>query len=401
MGLNKIKKVIWIIHSRFTPIIQNTVFFDSFGGQYNDNPKYISEKLHQLCPSIQIVWSVSDHGKEKPPHYALQVQTGSREYYKYAFSSQATVDNYTGLRVFGFQSKAFNSLLSRFAVKPGMLSISTWHGTPLKRIGSDYSKKNKKYYCSGTTYAVAGCLYTKEILEKAFGFYNKVKLYGTPRNDLLACEIDNAVLKDKLGLPQDKKVVLFAPTFRDSIELSGVSQLRDFDIDALLAVLSKRFGGEFVFVFRVHHRVLEAVYSKDSGIYLNSNVHNGNMYDDMAEYLACTDVLITDYSGSLFDFALTGRPCFLYSPDREQYINVERGLYIEYNSLPFPEADNIQVLLRNIENFSQSKFDHDLRMFQQRIGNKEDGRASEIIARDIIEHISKNKRRTTNESTNS
>lgn len=390
MSFNKISKTLRIIQSRFSPIIPNTVFFDSFGGQYNDNPKYISEKLHELDPSIKIVWSVSEHGREKPPYYALQVHTGSEEYYRYAFSSQVTVDNYTGLRVFGFQNKFGNAVLSGFAVKPGMLSISTWHGTPLKRIGSDYSKKRNRYYCSGTTYAVAGCQYTKEIIEKAYGFYSRVRLYGTPRNDILTYHEDNSALKDKLGLPQDKKVVLFAPTFRDSVELSGLSQLRSFDIEALLAALSKTFGGEFVFVFRVHHRVLESVYSKDSGISLNERVINGNLHDDMAEYLACTDVLITDYSGSLFDFALTGRPCFLYSPDREQYINVERGLYMEYDSLPFPESDDTQVLIRNIEDFSQSQFLQDLRMFQERIGNIEDGKASERIAKDIIEHIRRN-----------
>ncbi len=389
MSTNKIRKIIRIIITRFSPIILNTVFFDSFGGQYNDNPKYVSEKLHELDPSIRIVWSVSEHGKEKPPHYAQQVTTGSKEYYRYAFSSQATVDNYTGLRVFGFQNKFGNNLLSKLAKKPGMLSISTWHGTPLKRIGSDYSKKRNRYYCSGTTYAVAGCQYTKEIIEKAYGFFHRVRLYGTPRNDILTYHTDNSALKDKLGLPKDKKIVLFAPTFRDSVELSGLFQLRALDIETLLDTLSKSFGGEFVFVFRVHHRVLESVYSKDSDINLNANVINGNMYDDMAEYLACADVLITDYSGSLFDFALTGRPCFLYSPDREQYINVERGLYIEYDSLPFPEADNTETLLRNIGDFSQSKYQKDLRLFQERIGNIEDGKASERIAKDIIEHITK------------
>jgi len=390
MNFNKIYKIIRIIRSRFSPIIQNTVFFDSFGGQYNDNPKYISEKLHEFDPNIRIVWSVSNHGKEKPPQYALQVTTGSKEYYRYAFSSQATVDNYTGLRVFGFQSKCGNTILSKLAIKPGMLSISTWHGTPLKRIGSDYTKKRNRYYCSGTTYVVAGCQYTKKIIENAYGFYHKVRLYGTPRNDILTNRTNAMALKDKLGLPQDKKVVLFAPTYRDSVELSGLSQLKALDIEAMLTTLSNTFGGEFGFVFRVHHRVLESIYSENSGIPLNSNVINGNMYDDMAEYLACTDVLITDYSGSLFDFALTERPCFLYSPDREQYTNIERGLYIDYSSLPFPEADSIQELLENIANFSQRKYLHDLRVFQERIGNIEDGKASERIAKDIIEHIRRN-----------
>ena len=387
MNIKKIKSMVWIIRSCFTPIINNTVFFDSFGGQYNDNPKYISEKLHDLDPSIKIVWSVSDHGKEKPPEYAYKVKTGSREYYKYAFCSEVTVDNYTGIRVLGFIHKKLYKFLSKIINRSSVLSISTWHGTPLKKIGSDYKNIGNKRFCSGTTFAVAGCEYTKEILEKAFGFYDRVRLYGTPRNDVLSNRPNVTQLKEKLGLPLDKKIVLFAPTFRDSIELSGLYQLKTIDINVLLDTLSKRFNDDFVFVFRVHHSVLEAIFSRDNEFYLKENVINGNLFDDMAEYLVCTDVLITDYSGSLFDFALTERPCFLFSPDREQYIKVERGLYIDYDSLPFPKADDVETLLDNISHFSQEKYINDLSAFQTRIGNVEDGHASERIAKEIVDFI--------------
>lgn len=387
-SLNKLKQAASIIATHFTPCIQNTVFFDSFAGQYNDNPKYISERLHELAPNINIVWSVSDHGKEKPPSYVKQVETYSGEYYKYAYSSKVTVDNYTGLRSFGFVSEKVFRVLSGLVKKRGQLSVSTWHGTPLKKIGWDYKKGSKKYFCSGNSYITAGCRYTKDILERAFNLSDQVRLYGTPRNDIFFSGADVGFLKKKLGLPIDKKVVLFAPTFRDSVEMSGLSQLKMFDIDKLLSAMNEKFGGEFVFVFRVHHSVLEKVFSEDSPLQLGGSAINGNLGDDMAEYLACTDVLLTDYSGSLFDFAVTEKPCLLFSPDREQYTKVERGLYMDYDSLPFPEADDFETLIENIVNFSEKEYSKQLKNFNERIGNIEDGKASDRIASEIVSFIS-------------
>ena len=387
MSINKIKQLFWLIRTRFTPIIGKTVFFDSFEGQYNDNPKYISEKLHELDPSIKIVWSVSDHGKELPPEYSVKVTTGSKDYFRYAYASQVTVDNYTGLRVLGFVGKSSIRFLSKLTNKPGMLSISTWHGTPLKKIGADYMKGNKRYYCTGSDYLIAGCDYTKNILENAYGLWGRVKLYGTPRNDLLLNSADIRSLKEKLGLPNDKKIVMFAPTFRDSADMSGLSQFKDIDIEHLLTSLSNTFDGEFVFVFRVHHSVLEALENEINELSRKEYIINGNQFDDMAEYLACTDVLITDYSGSLFDFALTGRPCFLYSPDREEYVNVERGLYLDYSSIPYPKADDLNTLYSNIEDFNSNDYSASVRSFLDMIGNAETGHASERIARDIIDFI--------------
>ena len=384
---NKIKQFFCQAASAFTPYIKNVVFFDSFAGQYNDNPKYISEKLHELAPDIKIIWSVSDHGIEKPPEYVCQVQTYSKEYYKYAYSAAVTVDNYTGLRSFGFVNKRINRLLSVFVKKRGQLSISTWHGTPLKTIGIDYKKCTGKLFCCGNTYMVAGCEYTKRILERAFPVNDRVRLYGTPRNDVLINGADPVALKRKLRIPENKKVILFAPTFRDSVEMSGLQQLKMFDIDRLLAALNKRFGGEFVFIFRVHHRVIEAIYSDDSKLTFGKNAINGNIGDDMAEYLACTDVLLTDYSGSLFDFAITGKPCFLFPLDLEQYATVERGIYMDYSELPFPQANDFESLLNRIDEFSEKDYSTALDGFQKKIGNAEKGLASRRIAEDIIHFI--------------
>ena len=385
MQVEKTKKICRALNiaiTHFTPVIKNTVFFDSFWGQYNDNPKYISEELHRIDPSISIVWSVSLHGHDRPPEYAKQVITGSRDYYKYAYNSIVTVDNYTGLRTFGFVN-ACKKLFSYLAKKRGQLSISTWHGTPLKKIGNDYLQKPKAKYCSGTTYCLAGCEYDYRILEQAFQFSGLLRLYGTPRNDLLFTDQKTIQIKKKLGLPIDKKIVLFAPTFRESVEMSGISQLKEINTDTLLKKLSQKLGGDFVFVFRVHHRVLEEI-EKQSVSTKNERIINGNIHDDMAEYLYCCDVLISDYSGSIFDFLITGRPCFLYCPDWQKYSTKERGTYMDLKELPFSVAQNFDELINNIANYRNEIYKHDIEKFKCKIGDAEDGQASKRVAYSII-----------------
>ena len=386
--IKRVKVATYLIVARFMPCARNSVFFYSFTGLYNDNPKYISEKLHELNPNVRIAWLVSDYGKDEPPSYVKKILYGTWNYYYYVYSSRVVVDNWAGLRTFEYGSPFYKILMCALHMllhKNGQLNISTWHGTPLKKIGQDSHSTQKKYCCPGLTYITSGCEYTKEKLERAYDLYDRVKLYGTPRNDILFCKNDVEDLKRKLGLPLEKKVVLFAPTFRDYLKMGGVYQIKTFGIERLLQALSNQFGGDYVFVFRLHQ--IDSKYIMDhKPIDLNRCIINGNIGDDMAEYLSCTDVLITDYSGSMFDFALTGRPCFLFSPDREEYCK-ERGMYIDYSTLPFPIADTFDALIQNINGFSSNKYENDVRTFLEKIGNVEDGRASERIVADILAHL--------------
>ena len=362
--------------------VENCVLFDSFWGQYNDNPKYISEKLHQLAPDIKIVWAVSEKkSRETIPEYAVPVKYGSTEYYKYRYSAEVLVDNYTGI-----MGKMGNLDVSKFLRSKKHLRISTWHGTPLKRIDRDIQSRKTAGIARVSDYLIAGCRYTAKILNNAFCDNYPVMLTGTPRNDILfRDDIDSDFIRTKLKIPPDKRIVLYAPTFRDNIEAYRKMQMDSSGIKLLLAGLSEKFGGEWVFVSRAHQAIfLEVGEGKqgDSGVILD-----GNVGDDMAEYLSVSDVLITDYSGSLFDFALTGKPCFLYAPDREHYENKERGFYMDYDSLPFPISYTVDKLLKDVNCFDNKQYGKDVGLFLKSIGNVEDGRASERIALDIIRFI--------------
>ncbi len=392
--MNKVLKLFQFVLQPMLPIIPNTVFFSSFYGQYNDNPKAVSELLHREHPELKQVWVKSSKSKEQFPEYIETVEFDSKDYYKYACRAQVVVDNHTGLRATTFlkNGKLRAFLKKTYAKKRrGQFCVSTWHGTPLKRIALDEPNRANEDFCSNSDYIVAGCSLTETALKSGFRNVIPVKMYGTPRNDILFSNCDISELKKKLGIPQNKKCILFAPTFRNSVEYSGVNQMSDFDFHTLLLTLREKFGSEWCFVFRVHNMVLQKIDVKSIvDEYGKSVIINGNLHDDMAEYLLCADALITDYSGAMFDYALTGRPCFLYVPDRENYEKKERGFYIDFDGLPFPKSGSPAEFLDQIRAFDMDAYQKQLSSFLKQIGNVEDGHASERIVNDITKFLNEN-----------
>ena len=163
--------------------------------------------------------------------------------------------------------------------------------------------------------------------------------------------------------------------------------MKMIDIEKLIYSLSLKFGGDFSFVFRAHRRVIMRM--KGEKIELSEKVHDGNIGDDMAEYLLCADVLITDYSGSLFDIALTTKPCFLFAPDRDHYEHQERGFYMNYEDLPYPISSSFEQLVENINDYSVELQEKRRKAFLDQIGNVEDGHASERVVNDILDFLKK------------
>jgi CDP-glycerol glycerophosphotransferase len=382
--IQDIKRRINKIIFRFFPIYPYTVLFRSFQGMYNDNPRYISESLHEKDDTIRIIW-VLNSDEHVVPEYVKVVHFDSPDYIKYLSRSQVVVDNY-----FGINGKIASAIdLSWMMRRKNRLNISTWHGTPIKKIFRDEPGKTKKDSIGRVSdFILAGCKYTAQILNQAFCDDYPVLLIGTPRNDVLinqSLNIDK--IKQKLRLPIDKKIVLFAPTFRNSVEESGINQMKSINFDILFETLHIQFGDEWCFVFRVHNEVLDAIDVKKWTDKFGDRFVNGNIGEDMAEYLACIDILITDYSGSMYDFALTGKPCFLFAPDRNHYENVERGFYYDYDELPFPKAYSSNELIDCLEHFNYDEYKQQINAFLKQIGNVESGKASDKVSDMIIDFM--------------
>ena len=386
------ESVLWLIH--YFQYRNPTVLFTSFEGQYNDNPKYISEELHKLDKNIKIIWATSWKGKDPVPEYVTAVPYYSIPFQIALARSQVLVDNVIGYR--WRLGGAENGRIKKKLQFKNQLNISTWHGTPIKKIGRhEYGLREGIGFISSCDYMISGCRYTQDCLTKAF-YPISVRLTGTPRNDILVnslSEKQKSEIKKKLGLPIDKRIILFAPTFRKSSEYSGTKQISEIDIPRLIDMITKKITHEdCVFVYRVHHTVLKELGKQDSVENSKGLIFDGNKHDDMAEYLAVTDVLVTDYSGSIFDFALTGRPCFLYTPDKDHYINEERGIYISLDDLPYPYAEKLDDFYKLIEKYDDFVAKRQIDEFNQCIGNAETGHASETIAKAIIKYIETGKK---------
>lgn len=392
---SKIKSLWKALFGRL-PVKKNTVLFNSFYGMYNDNPRYVSIKLHEKYPDIKIIWVISAKNHENVPDYVKTVKYESAKYYYWTYRANAIVDNMLGIRPHGSSSKWYKnflkSVLRIFAPlrKKKQYNISTWHGTPLKRLGLDrFDKPQPKFkrVQGSCDCMLAGCTLTRDCIKSAHfrEFMVPFNMYGTPRNDILFDkDADILALKQKLNLPEDKKIILFAPTFRDdSIDDSGITQMNSIDFYGLFDTLHKKFGDEWCFVFRVHHVVVakidvDALVNKYGARFIN-----GNIGDDMAEYLKCADILLTDYSSSMFDYALTKKPCFLYTPDKEHYEKDLRGFYFSMDTLPFPVSNDYNGLIENIQNFDDLDYMAKVDNFLTEIGNVEDGHASERVVDDI------------------
>ena len=120
---------------------------------------------------------------------------------------------------------------------------------------------------------------------------------------------------------------------------------------------------------------------------LSEDTINGNACEDMAEYLLAADALLTDYSSSMFDFMLTGRPVFLYTPDIADYRDGERGFYLDVDTLPFPISQTPSGVIDNIRRFDKTAYAKATDDFLALIGNCETGGASGLVADKIIMHL--------------
>jgi CDP-glycerol glycerophosphotransferase len=148
--------------------------------------------------------------------------------------------------------------------------------------------------------------------------------------------------------------------------------------------LERAFGGKWLIAVRLHPHLMTI---SDKLIFENQRIIDVTHFDDIQELLYVSDVLITDYSSLMFDYILTGRPCFLYVPDYEDFLKDDRGLYFSMEDLPFSVSYNNLELEKSIINFSRSDYSHKISSFQERIGTFECGKSSERIFNYILSQI--------------
>ena len=383
-----------------TPVQKGRWLFTSFQGRYSDNPKALSEKLHEIQPDAEIVWLVKEEYLSALPDYVTGVDIQSAEAKTYRASAEVVVDNVYAERSYTVHGKSFSAkikgkILQFFFKRKKQKLYTTWHGTPLKRMGRDQIGNDVTGFVCADLTGIFGNRFTAETLQRMTFDKMKMQLLGTPRNDILFSTQDVKGIKARLGLPVDKKIILFAPTFRNdgkdvqgkNIARSGLNQLQEMDVDRLFKTLKEKFQGDWALVCRFHYHVDAMVDWAEINAKYQGKIINGNAHDDMSEYLACTDVLLTDASSAMFDFSLTKRPCFLYFPDLEHYENKERGFYMPVSSLPYPLATTFAGTLEQIKNYNEQDYVEKVNKQIQDFGYVDDANSSTRIIEFIVEEL--------------
>ena len=342
--INYLKKVVTkkVLHFFWIyPVKKEKVFLlNELSHTYGDSIKYIHRYLKSNGDNkYQFIISIKK-GYEAPDD-VMVVRPGSFDYFKEILSSGIIITNAGGI--------------SYLPKRKEQKIINTWHGGgPYKKTSTDvynnyWYRKEVKMNCDNTDYILSSCRYFTEKEANSMGFETERCVpAGLPRNDILFKEHQEIVRKvrDSYSIPDGKKFILYAPTFRSSSNQSTskmISNYIDIDVDLLLSALKTRFGSEWICGIRLHPKLADIDMSK-------MNVINCTTYPDMQELLCCADAIITDYSSLMWDYSFTYRPVFLYAPDIEQY-EKERGFYMPVSEWPYPIAHSNEEMRKNILNF--------------------------------------------------
>ena len=270
--------------------------------------------------------------------------------------------------------------------KKDQFYLQTWHGSMgLKRIGVNDVKERKwakaaKLGTKWTDLCISNSTFETGVFRETHWPETEILELGHARNDILfADEEEKAEIRARVceffGITEDKKIALYAPTFRNGDN----TKYYNMNYNRVLDALEKKFGGDWVLLNRFHFKTK---ITRAGGT--SRKIFGATEYPDMQELMVAADVGITDYSSWICDFVLTGRPGFIYAPDLSSY-NKERGFYYPLESTPFPIAENNNELEARILDFDMDEYSRKKEVFLQERGCKENGDAAKKIVEIIKE----------------
>lgn len=360
---------------------QNVVMMETFFGRnYSDNPKYIFEYMNKNYPGkYKYVWVLNK--KQKLPYPAVRVKRFTLRYFYYMATAKYFV---------------FNVRQPKYIIKrKGTVFLETWHGTPLKRLAFDMEdnasasplyKKDIYIQSRSWDYLIAPNQFSLDVFRSCFMYDGNMLSSGYPRNDILHLEEkDRAALteevKQELGIPKDKKVILYAPTWRDD-EFYDHAQYK-FTLELDLGMLQKELGDEYVVLLRTHYFIVDSL---DLSAY-EGFAFNGSTYNDIARLYLISDILITDYSSVFFDYANLKRPMLFFTYDLEKYRDVLHGFYIDMEEeLPGPMLFTTEEIVDAIRKLPEleDKYKEKYDIFYEKYCGWEDGNASKKVVEAVF-----------------
>ena len=353
-------------------IDENLAVFSSYNlRSYSDNPRYICEALHRMRPQTDIAWIFRDVAEAQArcdiPDYVRCVQWRTPMSYLFLGCARVIVDNW---------QKPDWLRLGRDQV----YLFSPHHDRSFKQGG--FTKRDRFYdrmVEARAAAATTGSDFCREFLRAAYHFKGQYLDFGLPRNDLLVRDApeDEARVRGKLGIDPGTKILLFAPTYRDADRREGKRQAVPLDIDHVLDVLEEATGERWLCLYRAHYM--------SDGLDMASapRLRDVTDYPETAELLRISDALISDYSSLAGDFALRGKPIWLYVADIGDYVAHSRELYLSPLDTPFWCARTPAGLDALIRRATPEAARQNCRQVLDFYGAHETGRAAEAVARYI------------------
>ena len=361
----------------FRGLDDNLVVFSAFDYKsYNDNPRYISEKLHELRPETKIAWLLKDpeaaRRKFNIPDYVQCYNSIQRRGVSAMARARVVVDNYAKRFYLKFPGK-------------GQIYIQTWHGDrAFKKVGFDFEGQHLRMLEEHCTLGVTGSDYGDRQFRSAFHYKGELMKVGYPRNDILIRNdpAEKAAVRARLGLDESVRILLYAPTFRDVEQRAHSAQKMRLDLHHVLDTLERATGETWKCLLRAHYLSYGIPLKDETGRILPASD-----YPEMAELLLVADALITDYSSCAGDYALCRRPIFLYQDDLEDYKNNSRQLYFDMKDSPYWVASTPEELDGLIEACTPERARENCDAILRFYGEVETGHAAQSIAEYIIDQL--------------
>lgn len=387
--INKIGRIIaiFIYYIMYYPLSvkKNMLVFNcSMGRNYTGSPRYIYEYMvkNGLDKKYECVWIFRNTNINIPGNAKIAAYGRFRYLYYMAVA---------GIWVFDCRQPKF------LKKKKGVCYIQTWHGTPLKKLaldmdsvamagGNDIVRYKREFTRDSSMwdYLISQNPFSTAIFKRCFDFHKTMLETGYPRNDMLINDnrpdaIDK--LKKSWGLPGDKKIILYAPTWRDD-EFNGEGKYQfrpklDFDM------LKDALGNDFVMIVKYHYLISDAVdWSPYKGF-----VYQFDASCDISGMYLVSDMLITDYSSVMFDYSVLKRPMLFYCYDLEKYKNELRGFYFDFQKeAPGPVSETTEALVYDIQHYNFGDYQEKYRAFNEKFNPWDDGNASKKVV-DLIESL--------------
>ncbi len=359
---------------RIFKIKENKIIIVTYDGKgYGDSAKYITEKLLEQKKEYDIVWSIRGN-VDNIPEKIRTTQIYTLKWLYELCTAKVWINN-----------ARFRNFVRK---RKKQFYIQTWHGSlPIKKIEYDIIDLFDKNYIKTMAndnrminIMLSNSDFTTNLYRTAFRYNGMIKELGLPRNDILINKKENIKIRvfNYFKLDKNEKLLIYAPTFREDYSLNPY----DIEFNEIKNILEKKTKYKWNILIKLHPNI-DTIEDK---ITYEGEYINGINYPDMQELICACDLFITDYSSTMFEALIANKPVVLYTKDLEQYRN-ERGYYFDIEKLPFKIAKNNNELLEIVssdEIFLNKHVGYEL--FKEKIGLRENGKASEQVA-DLIFNI--------------